>query len=205
MPRPIIPIKKLLSSEVGKANTFAIKWLAGRIAYLYSNATIPGAFNLSNYTERKFFDVGNMYMYLYDPKLKQELPYWDKFPLVIPLEIYGDGWLGLNLHYLSMDYRIALLNQLLTLGKIDENNKTLKLAISYQILNNATKFAAFRPCVKRYLRSHVRSRILPIFPHEYTLAAYLPTAKFQKRSQSFVWNESRQMINDYKSQPHKKK
>jgi hypothetical protein len=27
---------------------------------------------------------GNMYMFFYDAKLKDKLPYWDMFPLVLP-------------------------------------------------------------------------------------------------------------------------
>ena len=34
--------------------------------------------------ERTF--VGKMYFYFYTPKLKDSLPYYDRFPLVIPIE-----------------------------------------------------------------------------------------------------------------------
>ena len=40
--------------------------------------------------------IGKMYCYWYDPKTKDKLPRWDRFPLVIPIERYGDGFLGLN-------------------------------------------------------------------------------------------------------------
>jgi hypothetical protein len=43
--------------------------------------------------------IGRMYFYYYDPKTKDTLPYYDKFPLVIPIERYSDGFLGLNLHF----------------------------------------------------------------------------------------------------------
>ena len=46
--------------------------------------------------------IGRMYFYFYDPKTKDTLPYYDKFPLVIPIERYPDGFLGLNLHYQSI-------------------------------------------------------------------------------------------------------
>ena len=42
---------------------------------------------------------GKMYFYFYDPKYKAVLPIYDRFPLVIPIEPYPDGFLGLNLHY----------------------------------------------------------------------------------------------------------
>lgn len=37
---------------------------------------------------------GNMYMYFYDPKLKEELPYYDRFPLVLPYKASKDGFIG---------------------------------------------------------------------------------------------------------------
>jgi len=44
---------------------------------------------------------GNMYMYFYDPKMKQTLPYYDRFPLVLPYRATADGFIGLNLHYIK--------------------------------------------------------------------------------------------------------
>ena len=44
--------------------------------------------------------IGKMYMFLYDPKHKDTLPYYDSFPLIFPIEFYGDSFLGINLHYL---------------------------------------------------------------------------------------------------------
>ena len=43
---------------------------------------------------------GEMYMFYYDAKHKDTLPYWDRFPLVFPFSKVKDGFLGLNLHYL---------------------------------------------------------------------------------------------------------
>ena len=45
---------------------------------------------------------GKLNMFMYDPKLKKKLPYYDTFPLVLPIESYSDGFLGLNLHYLHL-------------------------------------------------------------------------------------------------------
>jgi hypothetical protein len=53
--------------------------------------------------------IGRMYFYFYDPKTKDSLPYYDRFPLVIPIERYSDGFLGLNLHYIHPKQRIIFL------------------------------------------------------------------------------------------------
>ena len=39
---------------------------------------------------------GKLNMFFYDPKFKKKLPYYDTFPLVLPLETYSDGFLGIN-------------------------------------------------------------------------------------------------------------
>ena len=34
--------------------------------------------------------LGNMYFFFYEPQGKDTLPYWDAFPLVIPIELTQD-------------------------------------------------------------------------------------------------------------------
>ena len=50
-----------------------------------------------------------MYMFKYNPKTKEKLPYYDTFPLIMPLEIYKGGFLGINFHYLPPKIRKKLL------------------------------------------------------------------------------------------------
>ena len=57
--------------------------------------------------------IGKMFFFWYDPKHKKTLPVYDRFPLVFPIERYTDGFLGLNLHYLSWGERSVLLNKLM--------------------------------------------------------------------------------------------
>ena len=54
---------------------------------------------------------GKLDMFFYYPKLKSTLPYYDRFPLVLPMQGYGDGFLGINLHYLPIPLRIRLLDK----------------------------------------------------------------------------------------------
>ena len=57
----------------------------------------------------------NLNMFVYDPKYKKTLPYYDTFPLVLPLERYNDGFLGLNFHYLPIPLRVRLLDKINTI------------------------------------------------------------------------------------------
>ena len=87
----------------------------------------PGALDLIRDGKRKkspFY--GRLNMFFYDPKFKKTLPYYDTFPLVLPLEPYSDGFLGINLHYLPMKLRLQLLDRLVDYSnntKFDESTK----------------------------------------------------------------------------------
>ena len=73
----------------------------------------PGAMDLIRDGKRNnkpFY--GKLNMFFYDPKWKKKLPYYDTFPLVLPIERYPDGFLGINLHYLPIPLRIRLLDRL---------------------------------------------------------------------------------------------
>lgn len=138
--------------------------------------------------------VGRMYFYLYDPKTKDDLPYYDIFPLVFPIERYPDGFLGINLHYLPLKWRAKLMDALYSTINNDLYDYTTKLRISYNILKRATKFKAFRPCVKRYLYSHVRSKFIEVYAAEWDMALMLPVASFKKATQAKVHRDSVKMI-----------
>lgn len=139
-------------------------------------------------------DVGRMYMFMYDPKYKEKLPYYDMFPLIFVLERYSDGFLGMNLHYLPPIFRARLMDRLYNIERQDNLRESKKLRLSYSFLNSAAKYKYFRPTVKRYLTNQVRSRYLWIPYEEWDIALMLPTQRFRKKQQSVVWRDSKQFI-----------
>lgn len=140
------------------------------------------------------YSIGRMFMFYYDPKTKDQLPYWDRFPLIFPIELYPDGFLGINLHYIPPLMRARLMNALY----LTTNNKlfddTTRLRINYNILKSASRFKYFQPCVKRYLFSHVRSRYYYVAPNEWDMALMLPTERFVGAQKAKVFRESSRMI-----------
>ena len=135
--------------------------------------------------------IGRMYFYYYDPKLKDELPYYDRFPLVIPIERYQDGFLGLNLHYISPRQRIELLDALSDFATNSKYDETTRLRLSWAKLKTVGKAFKAKPCVKRYLFKHVDSRFLEITADEWDIAALLPFQDFQGATANKVYNDSR--------------
>lgn len=136
--------------------------------------------------KRSRVEIGSMYMFLYDPKWKEKLPYYDTFPLIFPIEMYSDGFLGLNLHYLPPGSRAALLDTLndFRVGK----DRRQRLALSYRLLKGSARYKPFEVCVKRYLSQHVRSNLLLVEPDDWETVIYLPTESFQKATLKDIWN-----------------
>ena len=140
--------------------------------------------------------IGDMVTYFYDPKLKAELPYYDRFPLTVMVQPAKGGFHGLNLHYLAPNVRALFLDELMKLGpaKISETTRITKLR--YKLLAGVNKYKEFKPCFKHYLMNHVDSKIMRVGMPEWEIAVFLPTQQFKKASAQSVWNKSRKI---YKS------
>jgi len=135
--------------------------------------------------------IGKMYFYYYDPKTKDSMPYYDRFPLVIPIEQYQDGFLGLNLHYIHPRQRIILLDKLSETASNNKFDEKTKLKLSYDYLKAASTAFEAMPCIKRYLYNHVTSRFLEISADEWDIAALLPMETFVNAQEGQVYSDSR--------------
>ena len=135
--------------------------------------------------------IGRMYFYFYDPKTKDTMPYYDRFPLVIPIERYNDGFLGLNLHYIHPKNRMVLLDKLSDTISNDTYDENTKLKINYRYLAAASRVFESTPCIKRYLFTQIESRFLEITADEWDIAALLPVESFVGASTSKVYADSR--------------
>ena len=130
----------------------------------------------------KLLQPGNMYLFLYDPKHKETLPYYDTVPLVIPFRIVPNGFLGINLHYLPYGLRFKMTEELMKLSEGKYVNQNTKIKLSWQYLNNAARLAPVKDCVKHYLSPHLRSRFMKISFTDWKTAVMLPVQNFKKGS-----------------------
>ena len=137
---------------------------------------------------------GRMYMYVYDPKTKAKLPYYDKFPLIIMVGPAPKGFYGINLHYLPPKLRALLMDNLYTVASDRRYDENTKLRISYDILKGASKYRYFKPTFKHYLNAHVNSQFLKIDSAEWDIALFLPTERFEKAKKSRVFADSRKAV-----------
>lgn len=124
--------------------------------------------------------IGKLYFFSYDPKTKDKLPIYDRFPLVFPIEYQGGGkFLGLNIHYLSVGERQLLLDRLHEYRTNTRLPEKTRLKLSYDLLVASKNLNTLtRPCIKSYLFSHVRSRFIEIQSDEWKYAINLPVQQF---------------------------
>ena len=182
-------IKESLAKEgYTPRSSAARQWLKAKVGELRPT---PAALMKDRERLKDKSIIGKMYFFFYDPKTKDSLPYYDRFPLVIPIERYSDGFLGLNLHYIHPKQRIILLDKLSDTATNKRFDEKTKLRLSYQYLATASTAFQVMPCIKRYLFNHLTSRFLEIPADEWDIAALLPVEQFEKASKSKVYAESR--------------
>lgn len=150
-----------------------------RTSLLKDDALEPTARNIA----------GNMYMYFYDPKWKDELPYYDRFPLTIMVEPAKGGFYGLNLHYLKPTIRAAFLDELMKTAPQKITDKS-RIRARYKLLASSKKYKEFKPCFKHYLTEHIKSKLVRVPMSEWEVAIFLPTEQFKKKGKAAVWADS---------------
>ena len=144
---------------------------------------------------RASHSYGSMFMYFYDPKHKDKLPYYDRFPLTIPNEPAEGGFRGINLHYLPPILRAKFLDALLNVTNNKKYDESTKFRLTYELLNGTRNLRYFKPCFKHYLLSQVKSRFAEVPAPEWEIATFLPTAQWEKASAGRVYSDSRKASN----------
>jgi hypothetical protein len=166
----------LVDKAGGQRKTAA--WYRNAVSSIADKVTANRLMNQGKLIGRP--SVGRLNMFFYDPKYKKTLPYYDTFPLVLPLERIPGGFAGINFHYLRPVARFSLLEQL---QRYATRGREITSANSFDVSYNRVKnIPLVKNTIKKYLFSHVRSNFLRIDFDEAALAVYLPVANFKKGS-----------------------
>lgn len=144
--------------------------------------------------------IGQLYLFAYDPKTKEKLPYYDRYPLVFPFDSVrtggrvgstsSQGFMGLNMHYLPLRLRARLMDALYTVISDENYNERTHLQISYKLLSSVTRYRFYKPCIKQYLFSHVRTRYFRVDPTSWDIALFMPLERFVGASAGAVHRDS---------------
>lgn len=173
-PRNIDKSVQWYQAQVRKLGTFSSQNIMSNREYLVTRIT-----------------TGKMYLFYYDPKMKSTLPYYDRFPLVLPFRRVPDGFFGINLHYLPYMVRFKLLGYLSDYLNNDKLDETTKLQISWGILTRSSRLSPVKACVKHYLSDHVESRFFEVPINNWITAALLPVDRFVGANKQKVWEDSK--------------
>jgi hypothetical protein len=199
-------LKKSSSSELKKAGKKSLDWFKKNVGskvaslkktddskWVYKHLKGSDKELRQSIINKKYPEIGSMYFFLYDAKWKKTLEYWDSFPLIIPINYTSNGMLGMNFHYLPYVLRAKLLDSLLSL-KATYNDpvfgKREYMKVSYDLLKGLGT-TVYKPTIKRYIWSHVKSNFAMVDPNEWENAVFLPAHQFKKQSARYVWSESK--------------
>ena len=176
--------------ELEQYSIKSLKWFTSKINNLKNPRALANQIRKETDRNTNRFLIGGLYFFYYSAKYDDRLPYWDAFPLVLPLERYGDGFLGMNLHYLPPRIRAGFMDKLMNFAIYDDNDEIKRLRITYDIVSASKRYKEFRPCVKRYLYKNIASKMLKVEPNEWETAVFLPVHQFQKAKINEVWQDS---------------
>lgn len=135
--------------------------------------------------------IGTMCFFGYDPKHKETLPHYDRFPLSFIFGIDKTGFIGINFHYLSIPMRIKLYDAMWRIASQTNLPTQQVKSLTWQLLSNVSKFPAAGPAVKRYLYSHVRTKYIKIAVQDWKTAIMLPVSQFVGETESSVFRQSK--------------
>ncbi len=118
--------------------------------------------------------IGNLYFFKYDPKHKDKLNIYDRYPMAFPIKIYRDGFLGVNMHYLPVGERREFIKRVNEYKKTSDDDRVRVNAELIAMLEQSKRIYKMMPkAVHRYLSDHTKSKFIRILPEEYDKAVQL--------------------------------
>lgn len=176
-----------MALDIGNLKNFgflkkAWKWISDAYRKVFSGEP-PDAD--SGLTVVNNLEVGNMYLFGYDAKHKDILPYWDARPLIIymgPSKKRPQNFLGMNLHYLHPSIRLRIFKTLDTINENDKYNDQVKFQASYEYLQGMASFPELKPCIKEYIKSNVfNGYYMRVDPKHWDRVVVLPLQEWRSR------------------------
>ena len=135
--------------------------------------------------------VGRLNLFGYNPKLRAKLPYYDIFPLVLPLEPTKGGFMGMNFHYLPPLLRFRLLERMQAKASDRRFDSKTRFEVNYDDVKN---IKIVKPTIKKYLYAYCQTGFLRINADDAAIAIYLPVQRFKKAPEATVYADSRKFL-----------
>lgn len=180
-------------------NSEPLDWMRDQI----SEITNPQQFRpqdvLAGAGKTKRLLPGRMYLMRYNPAGKQELPYYDTFPLIFVMEVGEDYFVGLNLHYIPPYYRALFMDTLYSYvvnpdsqGEMMSSTLTTRISprVDFSFMSKRESMRTFKPMWKKYRYDKVIGSFLYIPPVAWDTVMMLPLQRFRKAGINRVYRDS---------------
>lgn len=166
----------------------SVDWFKTKIASLGGNSPVAKTelLETTKSLQTNMVIPGAMHFFSYDPKHKEELPFYDKFPLSLVFGLTETGFIGINFHMLSYEMRGKLFDKISLISNQYHNNREQVLRLNWKLFSNVSKFPEAQVAVRQYLYSHVRSRFIKVPVDDWKTALFLPVENFAKKSQAWI-------------------
>ena len=164
-------------------------WYRTQVNKIAANTTARQLFRQGKLNSRP--SVGRLNLFGYNPKYRKTLPYYDVFPLVLPLEPISGGFMGMNFHYLPPLLRFRLLERMQATASDTKFDKNTRFEVNY---DDVKSIKIVKPTIKKYLYAYCQTGFLRINADEAAIAIYLPVQRFKKASDAVVYSDSRKFL-----------
>ena len=171
--------------EEAHGRELSIRWYRQKVQELLPKPQvrrmIREGYKVQKVTVRPNF--GMMNLFYYRPKGAEKLPYYDIFPLVIPMgRRLNDGFVGINFHYLSVPQRWLLLERLSMFQMPSELDSFDSEEGAGEVMalfwSKIRRKRGVKPIVRRYLTKNIQSYFLKIELSEMLIALAIPMERF---------------------------
>lgn len=136
-------------------------------------------------------EPGQIFTYSYHPKHAETLPYYDRFPLILFLDVQKNGnLLGLNLHYLNPVIRSRILGKLI--GTVASNviRHDNRIKITYGMVKELAAYKPLQFAIKSYIPRNIAGKMVRIPPIAWSHAVVFPSQLFVGKSDGSIWKEA---------------
>lgn len=133
--------------------------------------------------------VGMFYTFMYDPKYKKELEYYDRLPLVLVLKLHKNGFTGLNLHLIDMNSRSEIL-ELMRMYQRGIRYRT-HLKIVWEIIKKVDRFRMGRPCIRRYINDHIFTKLTRVPVDDWEIMLLIKSPRFAGQTSEKVHKDNK--------------
>ena len=106
------------------------------------------------------------------------------------LDVYNDGFMGLNFHYVSPVERMKFFSKMMKFstqkGEPENMTSKAKFNVSWDAVRNVRHADKM---IHKYLYGHVKTSLLEAPPNEWENVIFLPYQKFVGASAKSVWSK----------------